>query len=277
MVSPFTPRALVFSTPPSSPLDSHPYLSSLNELPPRSFNPLPQTLSQGLSQTLPQATFMDFEPSFPPINLSRSRLSAQPEPFLSREQVFHQLSQYQDFNRHIEEAIRNTQNVQNSLLPPFTTTSTQMPPQYHFTATYTTKIPPFRSSFPPSTTFVPLDQSLWIEGPFIPPLQEYTLYILNKLISAKIGLANFFCREPVPSSCTGRFHCGDGTAKNRATVLAGSVPLHWPVSLSVLVNFLIGEVLPTLAYEIKKQGKLRARISHSLKIYLLISKHYQTS
>ncbi|GJU55835.1 hypothetical protein Tco_1229549 [Tanacetum coccineum] len=38
-------------------------------------------------------------------------------------------------------------------------------------------------------------------------------------------------QEPVPSSCTGRFYCGDETAKNRATVLAGSVPLQWPVPL----------------------------------------------
>ncbi|GJW08225.1 hypothetical protein Tco_1570648 [Tanacetum coccineum] len=109
MVLPLAPRALVFSTLPSSPLDLHPYLSSLNELPPRSSNPLPQTLSQCLSQTLPQPTFMDFEPSFPYINLSRSRLSAQPEPFLSREQVLHQLIQYQGFDHHIEEAIQNAQ------------------------------------------------------------------------------------------------------------------------------------------------------------------------
>nr|GEU72654.1 reverse transcriptase domain-containing protein [Tanacetum cinerariifolium] len=38
-------------------------------------------------------------------------------------------------------------------------------------------------------------------------------------------------REPVPFSCTGRFYFGDGTAKNRATVQAGFVPLHWPVPL----------------------------------------------
>ncbi|GJY37886.1 hypothetical protein Tco_0424250 [Tanacetum coccineum] len=37
--------------------------------------------------------------------------------------------------------------------------------------------------------------------------------------------------EPVLSSCTGRFHYGDGTAKNRATALAGSITLHWPVPL----------------------------------------------
>nr|GEU29907.1 hypothetical protein [Tanacetum cinerariifolium] len=81
-------------------------------------------------------------------------------------------------------------------------------------------------------------------------------------------------REPVLSSCIGRFHYEDGTAKNRATVLAGSIPLHWLVPLSALVNFLIGKVLPTLADEIKQQENLRAHISHSLKIYLLISKHH---
>ncbi|GJY16358.1 hypothetical protein Tco_0386780, partial [Tanacetum coccineum] len=43
--------------------------------------------------------------------------------------------------------------------------------------------------------------------------------------------------EPVPSSCTGRSRYGDGTAKNWATVLAGSVPLHWPVSLSIWKAF----------------------------------------
>ncbi|GJX29733.1 hypothetical protein Tco_0237812 [Tanacetum coccineum] len=101
-----TPRALTFSTPPSSPLEPHPYLSSLNEPPPRSSNPLPQTLSQGLTQTLPQPAFMDFEPSVPPINLSISRLSAQPEPFLSREQVLDQLSQYQEFDLIMEYLVK---------------------------------------------------------------------------------------------------------------------------------------------------------------------------
>ncbi|GJZ60177.1 multidrug resistance-associated protein 5 [Tanacetum coccineum] len=38
-------------------------------------------------------------------------------------------------------------------------------------------------------------------------------------------------KETVSSSCTGRFHCGNGTAKNQAIVLVGSVPLHWPVPL----------------------------------------------
>ncbi|GKD62361.1 hypothetical protein Tco_1299870 [Tanacetum coccineum] len=104
-VSPLAPRALVFSTPPSSPLEPHPYLTTLDDLPPRNSNPPPPSLSQGLSQTLPLPTPMDFEPSFPPINLSRSRMCAQPEPFLSINQVMQQLSQYQDIDHHLEAAI----------------------------------------------------------------------------------------------------------------------------------------------------------------------------
>ncbi|GJY51923.1 hypothetical protein Tco_0442770 [Tanacetum coccineum] len=67
---------------------------------------------------------------------------------------------------------------------------------------------------------------------------------------------------PVLLLCIGRFHLSNGT---------GGTGLH------VLVNFLIGEVLPTLGYEIKQQGKLVARIPHPLKIYILISKHHQSS
>nr|GEX64028.1 putative reverse transcriptase domain-containing protein [Tanacetum cinerariifolium] len=44
----------------------------------------------------------------------------------------------------------------------------------------------------------------------------------------------FVVREPVPFSCTSRFYCGDGIAKNRAIILASSVPLHWPVPLREL-------------------------------------------
>nr|GEX65632.1 hypothetical protein [Tanacetum cinerariifolium] len=95
-VSPLAPRALVFSTSTSSPLDLHLYLTSLEDIPPRISNPPPSSSSIGFSQTPLQQTPMDFEPSFPPINLSRSRISAQPEPFLSRVQVVQELSQYQD-------------------------------------------------------------------------------------------------------------------------------------------------------------------------------------
>nr|GEV98657.1 hypothetical protein [Tanacetum cinerariifolium] len=60
-VSPLASGALVLSTPLSSPLKPHPYLTSLD-----------------------------------------------PEPFLSRDQVMQQLSQYQDFDRHLEAAFQNT-------------------------------------------------------------------------------------------------------------------------------------------------------------------------
>ncbi|GKA90406.1 hypothetical protein Tco_0812276 [Tanacetum coccineum] len=45
------PQALVFSTPPSSPLEPHPYLTTLDDLPPRNSNPPPPppSLSQGHS------------------------------------------------------------------------------------------------------------------------------------------------------------------------------------------------------------------------------------
>nr|GEX50385.1 hypothetical protein [Tanacetum cinerariifolium] len=93
-VSPLVPKALVFSTPSSSPLEPHPYLTTLDDLPPRNSNPPPPSLSQGLSQTLHIPTPIDFEASFLIINLSRSRMCAQPEPFLSRNQVMQQLRQF---------------------------------------------------------------------------------------------------------------------------------------------------------------------------------------
>ncbi|GJX42673.1 hypothetical protein Tco_0257663 [Tanacetum coccineum] len=171
--SPLAPRALVFSTPLSSPIEPHPYLTSMEDLPPRSSNPPPPPPSQGFTQTLPQPTPMDFEPFFPPINLSKrgSRMSAQPEPLLSRDQVLQELGQYQDFDHHLKAAIQNTQNVQNNILPPFTTISSQIPPipsLFYSTTTPTTVIPPFRQTLPPSNTFVLLDQSLWMEGPSLP-------------------------------------------------------------------------------------------------------------
>ncbi|GJW61458.1 hypothetical protein Tco_0110793 [Tanacetum coccineum] len=53
-----------------------------------------------------------------------------------------------------------------------------MPPlssSLHLTTTSTTAIPPFRPIFPPSQTFVLLDQSLWIDGTSsFPQPQEHT-------------------------------------------------------------------------------------------------------
>ncbi|GJU65188.1 hypothetical protein Tco_1247023 [Tanacetum coccineum] len=40
--SPLAPRALVFSTPPNSLIEPHPFLPSMEDFPPRSINPPPQ-------------------------------------------------------------------------------------------------------------------------------------------------------------------------------------------------------------------------------------------
>ncbi|GJV15520.1 hypothetical protein Tco_1360843 [Tanacetum coccineum] len=110
---------------------------------------------------------MDFEPSFLPINLSRSRLSAQSEPSMTRDQTHQELNQLHTLERNIQEAIQNAQHVQESLIPPTSITNLQMPPLFYPTTT-STQIPPFRSSLPPSSTFAPLDESLWIENPHRP-------------------------------------------------------------------------------------------------------------
>ncbi|GKD33103.1 hypothetical protein Tco_1248612 [Tanacetum coccineum] len=111
LMTPLAPRDLTLYTPLSSPLEPHPYQSSLNEIPPRTTNPLPQVISQGLSQTLPQPSLMNFEPTFPPINLSRSRLSARPEPSMTRDQIHQELSQLHTLEQNIQEAIQNGQQV----------------------------------------------------------------------------------------------------------------------------------------------------------------------
>ncbi|GJS46130.1 hypothetical protein Tco_0596251 [Tanacetum coccineum] len=150
--SPLAPRALLFTTPPSSP---HPYLNSLDDLPSRISNPPPLPLDIINNQTLPHTTLMNFEPSFPPTNLSRrgNRLCAQPEPFMTREQILEELRKLQDLSHDIETALHNAQNVQNGLLPqgplPHTTTTiSQMPspssyPITTFQTLQTSTIPPF--------------------------------------------------------------------------------------------------------------------------------------
>ncbi|GJT40347.1 hypothetical protein Tco_0940212 [Tanacetum coccineum] len=164
LMTPLAPRDLTFSTLPNSPLEPHPYLSSLNEIPPRTTNPLPQVIYQGLSQTLHQPSPMNFEPNFTPINLSRSRLSARPEPSMTRDQIIQELSQLHTLEQNIQEAIQNAQQVQESLIPPTSITTLQMPPPFYPTATLT-QLPPSGTSLPPSSIFFPLDQSFWIEDP----------------------------------------------------------------------------------------------------------------
>ncbi|GKD63955.1 hypothetical protein Tco_1306063, partial [Tanacetum coccineum] len=171
MVSPLVLKALVCSTYLSPPLKTHPYLTFMNDLPPRSFNPpppsptqdisqTPQTLSQGLSQTLPQPKLIDFKPSLSPIKLSRSRLSAQLEPLMTREQIQEELNQFQNVSQNVQEAIQTAEHVQYSLIPPTSITSLQIPPPFYYTTTTSTTIPPFKTSLPPSNTFIPLDQSV---------------------------------------------------------------------------------------------------------------------
>ncbi|GJR04841.1 hypothetical protein Tco_0527825 [Tanacetum coccineum] len=59
-------------------------------------------------------------------------------------------------------------------------------------------------------------------------LSVYNGFATSGNLSERISLNT---SEPVPSSCTGRFHYEDGIVKNQATVLAAFVPLHWPVPL----------------------------------------------
>ncbi|GKC85704.1 hypothetical protein Tco_1141421 [Tanacetum coccineum] len=148
-VSPLAPRALVFSTPPSSPIEHHPYLKSLEDIPPRSSNPPPPPPNQIHNQTLPQPSLIDFEPFFEPTNLSKrgNRLCAQPEPFMTQEQILQGLEELQDLSQNIDTALHNSQNVQNGLFPqePFPHTSYMPPPSsYTFTTfqTLQTTIPP---------------------------------------------------------------------------------------------------------------------------------------
>ncbi|GJR35207.1 hypothetical protein Tco_1210891 [Tanacetum coccineum] len=90
--TPLAPRALTFSNQPRTPLESYPYLSSTNEIPPRPINPLPQLI---LPQTLPQTT-----------------------PLTERERIQQEINNLQTFHHNVQEAIQNAQHVQDSLIPP---------------------------------------------------------------------------------------------------------------------------------------------------------------
>ncbi|GKC02674.1 hypothetical protein Tco_0994284 [Tanacetum coccineum] len=230
---------------------------------------------------------MDFEPSLPPINLSRSRMSAQPEPFLNRKQVMQELSQYQDFDHHLEAAIQNVQNVQNSLLPSFITTFPQMPPPFHYTTTSTTTIPPFKTSLPPSSTFVPLDQSLRMEGPLFYNHKNthisfslmiemfnmllflaYVVYYLNKSLPAKIGKAGFLqvnwfhsFGKPVPFM--------NGTGWNWFLPYRGSMPL------SLLTYLLVAFSIHLESLTIPSKG--RTRQGGALELFLLNQLQFRLS
>nr|GEU77943.1 hypothetical protein [Tanacetum cinerariifolium] len=168
--SPLAPRALIFFSPPTSP---HLYLDNIKDLPPRSLNPPPfPSLDQINNQNFPYSDLMEYEPFFPPTNLSRrgNRLCAQPKPSMTREQIIKELRKLQDLSNDIETTLYNAQNG------PHTTTTTTMPPppsSLHPTTISTTTIPPFRPHLPPSQTPIHIDQSLWIDAPSsISPYQE---------------------------------------------------------------------------------------------------------
>ena len=46
--SPLAPRALVFTTPPNTPIETHPYLSTTSDAPPRPTNPFPTYITQDI-------------------------------------------------------------------------------------------------------------------------------------------------------------------------------------------------------------------------------------
>ncbi|GJW81764.1 hypothetical protein Tco_0145739 [Tanacetum coccineum] len=101
MVEPFTsplaPRALIFSTPPNTPIEPHPYLSSTNNAPPRSTNPFPQSIVQDLPQTLQQNSLI--EATLPSHNL--------PNPSMERENIEQEIRNFQTFHQNVQEAIQN--------------------------------------------------------------------------------------------------------------------------------------------------------------------------
>ncbi|GJT37701.1 hypothetical protein Tco_0937566 [Tanacetum coccineum] len=44
LATPLAPRALIFSTPPNTPIEPHPFLSSTNDAPLRTTNPFPRSI-----------------------------------------------------------------------------------------------------------------------------------------------------------------------------------------------------------------------------------------
>ncbi|GJT18009.1 hypothetical protein Tco_0876715 [Tanacetum coccineum] len=140
---------------------------------------------------------------------------------------------------------------------------------------------------PPST----LGQTNPTKGNIVSPLAHRALLFStppNSSIEPHPYLASLDDLPPRSSNPQPQSHSQDGRFSPVALVSSIEVMepprtrlQYWPVLLlctgCALENFLIGEVLPSLAYEIKHQGKLVARITHLLKIYLLISKHHQSS
>ncbi|GJU80052.1 hypothetical protein Tco_1282417 [Tanacetum coccineum] len=160
--SPLAPRALVFTTPPNTPNDPHPFLSSSNDAPPRPTNPLPHSLTQNLSQ--PSQNEAPVKPTIQSLNPNSHQTNAPPNLSVEREFIQQEIHNLQTYHQNIQEAIKNAQHVQDSLISPTSITHIQIPPPFYPIST-SIQTPPYGPSFPPPNVFGPLDQSLWLEQP----------------------------------------------------------------------------------------------------------------
>ncbi|GJY60601.1 hypothetical protein Tco_0461258 [Tanacetum coccineum] len=160
--SPLAPRALVFTTPPNTPNDPHPFLSSLNDAPPRPTNQSPHSLKQNLPQ--PSQNEAPVEPTIPSLNPNSHQVNTQPNPFVEREIIQQEIHNLQAYHHNIQVAINNAQHVQDSLIPPTSITHIQIPPPFYPIST-SIQTPPYGPSFSPPNVFGPLDQSLGLNEP----------------------------------------------------------------------------------------------------------------
>ena len=156
--SPIAKRALIFTTPPNTPIETHPFLSNMNDAPPRPSNPL----FNSLTQNLPQQPHIEAttEPTIPITQQNH----AQTNPSIERANILHEIQNHQALHQNIEEAIQNAQHVQDSLIPPTSITHVHLPPPFppNTTTNQTLPLPPL---YLPPNVFGPLDQSLFIEQP----------------------------------------------------------------------------------------------------------------
>ncbi|GJW91469.1 hypothetical protein Tco_0169022 [Tanacetum coccineum] len=102
---PLGPRALVFTTPPNILNDPHPFLSSLNDAPPRPTNPFPHSLRQNIPK--PSQNKAPVEPTIPSLPPNSHHVNAQTNPSVEREIIQQEIHNLQAFYQNIQEAIHN--------------------------------------------------------------------------------------------------------------------------------------------------------------------------
>ena len=169
LASPIAKRALIFTTPPNTPVVAHPYLSTMNDVPPRPTNPLLYSLTQNPPQQLQNEATT--EPTIPTLNPISHQNHAQPNSSNEMMDIHQEIQNHQTLHQNIEEAIQNAQHVQESLIPPTSITHVYLPPPFPPTTTQI-QTPPFDPMFPLPNVFDPIDQTLWINQP--PKPQEHT-------------------------------------------------------------------------------------------------------